>query len=391
METKLKPPSLKEVAQQCYYDWFGKDVQQTPTVSYVWTADQFGHFGLGFQLTFVIGWILTAIFTDLPAWQTAIIAAGLNIALWVFKEVTDIVRERKRQGPVFPLNTRELWWNVATALFFIGAGAIVAGAAGMGGGMAALKALLVLLLIATVLVIWWVRRKMTFQQVGLPFLFRLTNLCSKFTDGDAGYRETVIALSTPDSVAKAPPPIRHVLVTGSVASGKTCLACGIGTEYAFRLGIARYTTLTKLFEAAADCLPKTAPDKPHKQLEEQDGRVLWPWRDVDLLIVDDVDALLVEPPLPAYDNAPYVEAAVTKRTDDQISLREIVRHQLTIVGIERFKGRRTVWVVSDPQEAEAWRDTIAQSLGLSGHGDEALPIIRLERDEAALKALAATR
>lgn len=388
MATQLRPPSLKDVIKQLRYDWFGKDVQQTPTVSYVWTADQFGHFGLGFQITFLFSWILAAIFTDMPAWKTAIIAAVLNFALWVAKEVLDIVRERKRQGPLFPLNTRELWWNVATALFFIGAGAVVAGAAGL-GGWHAIWSLAILLVLATVLVIWWVRRKMTFQQVGLPFLFRLTNLCSKFADADAGHRDAIIALSTPSPAGKPAPAIRHILVTGAVGSGKTCLACGIGTEYAFRLGIARYTTLAKLFEASADCLPKSPSEKPIPELEEQDGRVLWPWRDVDLLIVDDVDALLVEPPLPAFDGKPYVEAAVTKRADDQASLREIVSHQLTIVGIERFQPRRTVWVVSDPSEAEAWRGTIAQSLGLA-HGD-ALPIIHLERDEKAILALAATK
>jgi hypothetical protein len=50
-------PDLKYVAQQAYRDWFGKDVQETPTVSYVWTADQFGHFGLGFQITYALSWI----------------------------------------------------------------------------------------------------------------------------------------------------------------------------------------------------------------------------------------------------------------------------------------------------------------------------------------------
>ncbi|RDJ26900.1 hypothetical protein DWF00_01605 [Bosea caraganae] len=389
MTGKLRPPSLKDVVKQLRYDWFGKDVQQTPTVSYVWTADQFGHFGLGFQITYLVGWLLAWIFPAMPSWKTAVIAAVLNLALWIVKEVLDIVRERKRQGPLFPLNSRELWWNVATALFYIGAGAIVAGAAGW-SGWHAIIALLILLVPAAGLVIWWVRRKMTFQQVGLPFLFRLTNLCSKFRDADAGHRETVVALSTPASVSKSLPGIRHVVVTGAVGSGKTCLACGIGTEYAFRLGIARYTTLTKLFESVADCLPKAASEKPLPELEEQDGRVLWPWRDVELLIVDDVDALLVEPPLPAFDTKPYVEAAVTKRADDQAALREIVRHQLTIVGIDSFEPRRTVWIVSDPQEAAAWRDTIAQSLGLAGDAAVALPIIHLERDEQAILALAAT-
>src|SRR5262249_16594704 len=47
-------PTWKEVGCQAYRDWFGKDVQETPTVSYIWAADQFGHVGLGFQGTFLI-------------------------------------------------------------------------------------------------------------------------------------------------------------------------------------------------------------------------------------------------------------------------------------------------------------------------------------------------
>lgn len=387
MDKKLKPPSLKEIVSQLRYDWFGKDVQQTPTVSYVWTADQFGHFGLGFQITFLFGWILAALFTSLPAWKTAIIAALLNMLLWIVKEVLDIVREKRRQGPLFPFNRRELWWNVATALFFISAGAIVAGAAGL-GGVQALIALLVMLVPAAWLVLWWVKRKMTFQQVGLPFLFRLTNLCSTISKPDPGYRDALIALSEPPTAGSKPLRFPHVLVTGTVGSGKTCLACGIGTEYAFRLGIARYTTLVKLFEAAVE--REEESEAAHPPLEEQDGRILWPWRNVDLLIVDDVDALLVEPPLPK-PTTPTAAEATAKRPGDQNALRKIVFNQLAIIGIERFRTRRTVWVVSDPSEAEEWRDTIAEALGLPMKDDNALPVIRLERDEKALAALGKTR
>lgn len=392
MDKKLTPPSFKEIVSQLRYDWFGKDVQQTPTVSYVWTADQFGHFGLGFQITFLFSWILAAFFTDLPAWKTAIIAALLNMLLWIVKEVLDIVREKGRQGPLFPFNRRELWWNVATALFFISAGAIVAGAAGL-GGIQAILALLVMLVPAAVLVIWWVKRKMTFQQVGLPFLFRLTNLCSTIVKPDPpkpdpGYRDALIALSEPPSAGGKAPRFPHVLLTGTVGSGKTCLACGIGTEYAFRLGIARYTTLVKLFEAAMERKEDAKTD--HPPLEEQDGRILWPWRNVDLLIVDDVDALLVEPPLPEPKTATAAEATA-KRPGDQNALRKIVFNQLAIVGIERFRTRRTVWVVSDPSEAEEWRDTIAEALGLPMKDDTALPVIRLLRDEKALAKMGKTR
>ena len=37
-----------------------------------------------------------------------------------------------------------------------------------------------------------------------------------------------------------PVPCRHLLITGPLRSGKTSLAVGIGTEFAFALGIGRY-------------------------------------------------------------------------------------------------------------------------------------------------------
>jgi hypothetical protein len=122
--------------------------------------------------------------------------------------------------------------------FLHGCGAIIAGAAGIGGGKAAIISFLVLLVPAVILLVWWVRRKMTFQQAGLPFLYRLANLRSKIQGDSHALRDATIALSMPPTGKDVAPLANHLLITGSVGSGKTCLACGIGTEYAFRLGIA---------------------------------------------------------------------------------------------------------------------------------------------------------
>ncbi len=383
----LRPPTLKDVASQLYRDWFGKDVQSTPTVSYVWTADQFGHFGLGFQITFLFSWILPLLVSPVDASSLALIAAALNLGIWILKEALDYIRERRQKGSFFPFNSRELLWNVLTALFYIACGAIIAGAAGFGGGKAAIISFLILLVPAVILLVWWVRRKMTFQQAGLPFLFRLANIRSKIQGDSESLRDATIALSTPPRGKDVAPPVNHLLITGSVGSGKTCLACGIGTEYAFRLGIARYTTLVKLLEAASPGKPGPLAPVSGTPLEEQDGRVLWPWRDVDLLIVDDVNAMLDETPLPP-SFAQAVDRGRAQRRDDIAAWRNIVRCQLDAIEIRRFKDRRTVWVVSDPDEANSWLATIADALGFPANERQAAILtVRLERDENALAVL----
>ena len=91
------PPTLPGpwlVVKQLYKDWFGKDVQETPTVSYVWTADQFGHFSLGFTITYLFYWVATWALTkyegwtpgDFPGWVPAA-CGGANFLIWLVKEI----------------------------------------------------------------------------------------------------------------------------------------------------------------------------------------------------------------------------------------------------------------------------------------------------------------
>ena len=55
--TPLERPGIRDIAAQSFRDFVGKDVQQTTTYTYVWSADQAGHFMLGFAPTFVVHWI----------------------------------------------------------------------------------------------------------------------------------------------------------------------------------------------------------------------------------------------------------------------------------------------------------------------------------------------
>ena len=341
-ESNVRPhlPTLREVACQAYRDWFGKDVQETPTVSYVWTADQFGHFGLGFQITYALTWI--AALLDVNSFGARIGLALVNLAGWIVKEVSDFFREKRLAdvaASVFPFNANELWWNIVTALFYIGAGIVVAGASFVGPRQA-LEACCLLLVPALGLGVWWLRRKITFQQAGLPYLYRLANFPPNLADPAA-----VEALIDPSTM----PERRHLVLSGPIGAGKTCLAVGIGTEFAFRMGIGRYTTLVKLLQSNLK--------NPHGEAQEfQDGRTLWPWQSSDLLVVDDVDD--------AGDMATTLTYPCVL-TEPPIAQMKLALSQLLDQGVKAgLAARRTVWVIGKDDPA-AWIAMLQEVFGIA--------------------------
>jgi hypothetical protein len=349
LPAKPKLPDVKYVAEQAYRDWFGKDVQETPTVSYVWTADQFGHFGLGFQITYALSWI-AAILGFTGGWVVAGLAVA-NIAVWVVKEWFDYLREVRKSNEaksVFRFNGREILWNVFTALFYISIGAIVAGAAAIDPRYG-LISLLIITPFALGLAVWWLRRKITFQQVGGPYLYRLATFPNEI---DRPTAEFLVEMSKPDKNGASSPHGMHIIVAGDLDSGKSSLAVGVGTEFAFRMGIGRYTTLVKLLDSArrfrGDGLP---------QREFDDGRILWPWQTADLLIIDDVEL-----------NLKLLGLATGTEASEVLAERLKATLQATIdpVLLQSMSRRRTVWVLGEIHGAELshWRDVIASIINV---------------------------
>ena len=296
-----KPLGVRRVFTQVSHDLYGtKDVQDIITASYVWMADQIGHLFLGLVPTLLLAWLAAWI---IPAgWFREAVTILLALAMfgyWGYKEATDFHDTETRAGKVFPFDSSDILWNVKTALTYFGIGGIWAVAA-FTHGLLLLVTILISAWPGLLVAYWWLRRKLAFQQAGLPYLYRLANfktVCAPHITEAVGAlanlkeRKVVMwrVLFGIDRIPKRKAAIRHVLITGPMGAGKTSLAVGIGTEWAFALGLGRYMSATEFVQEVA------ASSGPANQMEYSDGRALWPYRECELLIVDDLDACVTRP------------------------------------------------------------------------------------------------
>ena len=165
---------MRRVLTQVSHDLYGtKDVQDVITASYVWMADQIGHLFLGLVPTLLLAWLATGLAARVWFREVLIIlfAAGM-FSYWVYKELTDFHDTQIRAGKIFPFDSSDIWWNVKTALLYFGIGGVWAVAAFTPGPWL-LFALVASLWPGGFVAYWWLRRKLAFQQAGLPYLYRL--------------------------------------------------------------------------------------------------------------------------------------------------------------------------------------------------------------------------
>ncbi len=394
-------PTLHDIGCQVKRDLFGKDVQDTPTVTYSWIGDQFGHFALGFEITFALSWIFVLLGWDhMP---TILWVPGAILIGFALKELSDYVTawsKAKTAKSDFPFDQAELLWNMATAVLYIGLGVAVAAPAVVlsqrwdADRPLAWVPLMILVPVGVVgaaVAVWWLRRKITFQQAGLPMMYRLAifpNYLGQGADLKANV-DFIDELIKPDMPAG-----RHLVIAGPPLAGKSSLATGVGTEFAFNEGIARYTTLIKLLQAEP-------VNNPQSQIptEFQDGRILWPWEDADLLIVDDVDYVSgyshrVQKHAARHHVAPVSGGSLdlfashegVSHADDGegagdaiLPIELALRDRLSPAFLAGLAKRRSVWVVGDGSDAIAqqWLAMIRRVLGLTQSPD-AVKLVHLK-------------
>lgn len=338
-----------ELWAQVRGDWSGKEVQNGYTLTYVWMANQLGHFALGLGINSLLTWGLSAIaaglgidlmlafsarWRELGWWALVHAIPVVQLAGWSAKEYWDYrVARRQAQGNIFDFNGWDVMLDAATAVGFIAAGIAVSYVAFWSHGAAVL--VFAVALVLTVFVGWyWLKRKYCFQRALIPYLYRLADVGSEFTVGPEEVRRVVDGFLAGSGH-------RHLLVFGSPGTGRTGLSVALLTEHCFGVHKARYMSWSRLIERA-----RMGDDRP-----EHDGRAAWPRGDSDIVAIDDVvkaseaeGAVLLQQFQQDLDLLPAAEAAMLAR-------------------------RRTVWVLGQPgpdaqQPYTAWVRAVARSLGV---------------------------
>jgi hypothetical protein len=342
------PFRLGEVGKQAVSDWFGKDVQSGYTLTYVWMANELGHFTLGFIPACIGAWIwrLCDPCASACGWMSALpVALAL---LWAVKELRDVVVEwqHAHRSKGFPVDLRSIALDALTAVLFFTAGIAVSYLAFV-DLRAALLAMAATVAPALLIGYYWLSRKMCFQQVGLPFQYRLSCFSRELTGAATLTTDQISRFCDPSSGAGD---LRHVLVFGARGTQKTSLAVGMATEWAFGRGKARYLTLFKLLQAPAS----------ESRVVSQDGRSLWGWSGADFVVVDDV--------CPASPQG--AEAAAQNALCDPNAFEQCMRHASSGGASGKLKalaGKRTVWVIGEGSRSNAW----VQVFEKLGFGDAA--------------------
>jgi hypothetical protein len=275
--------TLGELFEQFKADVYGKEVQSAATYSYMWMADQMGHVCVGILVNQITTFGARRLWQYL-GWQGFAEVAGLIAAIAIvaaWEASTFFSAERSATG-LFPLGRRLLRDNAIIATLYMALGAVV----GFGFHIGIPWSDIAFIILCTVVAIWlaptWLRQKIIWQKAALPYLSRLAEMEPTMGEDAAKKLQALLNKGAPP---KAKPV--QVIVGGPVGSGRTKLAAGIGTEFAFNKVKTRYVSVQSLLEFAAAAQPPIFPDDA--------GPVnvnYWPWSESQVLIIDDVGPLI---------------------------------------------------------------------------------------------------
>jgi hypothetical protein len=322
--------TISDLARQFWVDIFGKEVQSASTYSYTWMADQAGHLCIGiladFLATLLAGWALYGFGASYRQgdWEGMLVTVAA-VSLW---ELSAYSSSRKDATGVFPLDKKTLRENAIIATAYMALGALLGFALHQRATLALLIAIAVLVLVV-VLAPRWLAQKITWQKAALPYLFRLADALPTLAEEPARRLQELID-------APAPPGdlVCQVLIGGPIGSGRTAMATGIGTEFAFKRCKVRYLSFGALLEFAASAKISPYPDDTGPANIQY-----WHWFDAQVVIIDDI--------------GPLIAASAATGDDSVVRFNKLLRTGLASIN-DILARCHTIWVLGElsaPAEA----------------------------------------
>jgi hypothetical protein len=326
------------LAQQAWRDLHGKEVQCAATYSYLWLADQVGHVGLGMLVSIalielgdaLVSWPALAHLIGFPphdafmrgwAHVAGFAVAAAGVCYW---EVAAYRKAASESGGRFPVDTKLLFSNAVIAATYMVIGAMAGWAFRLDFAVQ-IPILVALAFVGIVAAKPWVRQKIIWQKAGLPYLFRLAEAQHTILEDDAKTLQNMVTAAAPPH---APP--QQVVIAGPIGSGRTLLACGIGTELAFCNKTVRYVGLDRLIEFAT--APGAASDPPVFGDDLGPSNIdYWAWYEAQVLVIDDLGPVL--------------------HAISETNLEELLHAKLKGLQ-ERVQSQHSVWIIGDIGEGE---------------------------------------
>ena len=312
--------SIGQLLRQLLNDFTGKDSQSGYTYTYVWMANQLGHFALGFVFVSISGWFFIESIKQNPFGVYALVLLAI-MALWLVYEIINTwssinhaLKEASFKPDVF-----QIVFDAITDVFIIWLGAFsayfglynpVVGLCVFWGGF----------VIVFIVAMYWLKLKMYFQQGDYPSFNRLSDLQVNLSESD---KEQIMLFTQLKSKWKV------LLIFGKAKSGRTSLASAIATEHALKDGITRYTTLFKLIQ-----LFQTQEPYSNKGVNQ-----IWPWRSAEILVVDDVEP-----------STPGISPVSIDTISNALDLAPFASDN-----VSALRNNTSVWVMGLPDNISEWQ------------------------------------
>ena len=317
--------TTKDLLHQFRVDVYGKEVQTTAPYSYTWMADQVGHVCLGilisFALTLAASYALPLIGIE-ASWGAlaGLLIGSIAVSLYELRTYLSSVKEATDR---FPLDRTSLRDNavIAAAYMIIG---VCVGFAFQQSAPWAVIGLIALIVLAIALAPPWLRQKIIWQKAALPYLFRLADAQPSIGVEPAKQLQALIDKGAPPAPGTRPD---QVIVGGPIGSGRTPIAAGIGTEFAFKKTKVRYLSLDTLLECAA------RSSNPHFVDDPGPANIdYWHWSEAQVIIIDDI--------------GPLIAAQEREQRANLEKFRKLLHNDLAAVKSVLTRCH-TVWVIGD--------------------------------------------